>query len=203
MNKDIFNMDLQLFSDEGADTHAAEEGKDEGETKQDEEQTKTEKDDTFTQEDVDRIIQERLTREKANHEREVREQIEKERREARRLAELSADEREKEVLKQREQELADRELKLQMKELELDTVDRLSEEGLPIQFKSFVMQEDADTTNENIKLFKAEWQKAIDAAVNEKLKGETPGKGGSIRKTKDTKVEDINKIMADARIINN
>lgn len=167
MYKDKFKMNLQLFNNAGTEETQPTDEEIEGT----EEEIKT-----FTQEDIDKIVKDRLAREKANHEKEVREKIAKEREDAKRLADLSADEREKAILEQKESDIAERESKLQMKELELDTINRLVEEELPISFKEFVIKDNAETTNENIKSFKNEWKKAIEVAVNERLKGETPRK---------------------------
>ena len=124
---------------------------------------------TYTQEEVDKLLQseadrrvtEALKTARAKWEKEFREKLEKEKKEAERLSKLSAEEREKELLKQKEQELAQKEKAIRMKELHLDTIEVLAEEGLPVGFAEFLIQNDAETTNENIKKFKKEWQEAL------------------------------------------
>lgn len=137
---------------------------------------------TYTQDEVNKLLQseadrrvtEALKTARAKWEKEFREKLEKEKKEAERLSKLSAEEREKELLKQKEQELAQKEKAIRMKELHLDTIEVLAEEGLPVGFAEFLIQNDAETTNENIKKFKKEWQEALSKAVDERIKGKSP-----------------------------
>ena len=137
---------------------------------------------TYTQDEVDKLLQseadrrvtEALKTARAKWEKEFREKLEKEKKEAERLSKLSAEEREKELLKQKEQELAEKERAIRMKELHLDTIEVLAEEGLPVGFAEFLIKGDAETTNENIKKFKKEWQEALSKAVDERIKGKSP-----------------------------
>lgn len=137
---------------------------------------------TYTQEEVDKLLQseadrrvtEALKTARAKWEKEFREKLEKEKKEAERLSKLSAEEREKELLKQKEQELAEKERAIRMKELHLDTIEVLAEEGIPVGFAEFLIKDDAETTNENIKRFKKEWQEALSKAVDERIKGKSP-----------------------------
>ena len=137
---------------------------------------------TYTQDEVDKLLQseadrrvtEALKTARAKWEKEFREKLEKEKKEAERLSKLSAEEREKELLKQKEEELAEKERAIRMKELHLDTIEVLAQEGLPVGFAEFLIKDDAETTNENIKKFKKEWQEALSKAVDERIKGKSP-----------------------------
>ena len=124
--------------------------------------------------EADRRVTEALKTARAKWEKEFREKLEKEKKEAERLSKLSAEEREKELLKQKEQELAEKERAIRMKELHLDTIEVLAEEGLPVGFAEFLIKDDAETTNENIKKFKKDWQEALSKAVDERIKGKSP-----------------------------
>ena len=168
-------LDLQLFADsENTDDLDIEDKAKDTEEKQ---ETKT-----YTQDEVDKLLQseadkrvtEALKTAKAKWEKEYKEQLEREKKEAERLSKLSAEEREKELLKQKEEELAEKERAIRMKELHLDTIEILAEENLPVGFAEFLIKDDAETTNENIKKFKKEWQKALSNAVDERIKGKSP-----------------------------
>ena len=168
-------LDLQLFADsENTDDLDIEDKVEDTEEKQ---ETKT-----YTQEEVDKLLQSETDRRvtqalktaKAKWEKEFREKLEKEKKEAERLSKLSAEEREKELLKQKEEELAEKERAIRMKELHLDTIEVLAEEGLPVGFAEFLIKDDAETTNENIKKFKKVWQEALSKAVDERIKGKSP-----------------------------
>jgi len=169
-------LDLQLFADSGDTTDVDNKGVDQPNNNDNQESK------TYTQDEVDRLLQseadkrvtEALKTARAKWEKEFREKLEKEKKEAERLSKLSAEEREKELLKQKEQELAEKEKAIRMKELHLDTIEVLAEEGLPVGFAEFLIKGDAETTNENIKKFKKEWQEALSKAVDERIKGKSP-----------------------------
>ena len=169
-------LDLQLFADSGDTTDVDNKGVDQPNNNDNQEPK------TYTQDEVDRLLQseadkrvtEALKTARAKWEKEYKEKLEREKREAERLSKLSAEEREKELLKQKEQELAEKEKAIRMKELHLDTIEILAEEGLPVGFAEFLIKDDAETTNENIKKFKKEWQEALSKAVDERIKGKSP-----------------------------
>ena len=54
----------------------------------------------------------------------------------------------------------------------------LAERNLPVEFTDFLIAEDNEKTLERIKTFEKKYKKAIEDAVNEKLKGKTPPAGG-------------------------
>lgn len=133
---------------------------------------------TFNQDEVNKMIAERVAREKKNHEKEIEQAIEDTKKEAKRLSELSKEERDSEEHDKLKQELAESKARLARMELESDTIENLKEEDLPIEFKSFLIAENAETTLENINLFKPIFLDAVQAEVEKRLKGRTP-KGSS------------------------
>lgn len=152
---------------------------------------------TFTQEELDDIVQKRLNREKGKWQKEIEDAT----KEAERLAKLSAEEREKELSSKRDEELAKTKAELQRVYLEQDTVERLNDEGLPISFKSFLMQEDADQTNSNIITFKTEFDKAVQAEVEKRLVGKTPKIGSSTPGVKNPWSKDTFNLTEQGRIL--
>lgn len=160
-------------SSENAETETAEEQGEEEKT-----YTQAEVDemlkDRLTQDEVDKIIDKRFAREK--------EKAEKEKKEAERLSKLSAEERAKEESKKKDDEIASLQAKIDRYNLERDTIDRLSEEGLPTEFKSFLMRENAEETNEAIKSFKDIYQKEVQKEVEKRFKGKTPSGSGATPK---------------------
>lgn len=173
-------FDLQLFGDSGAEESAdtnenvdtsTTENKEGQETKTyTQEEVDAIKKDLLTQEQVNEIVKARLAKEKAK--------AEEDKKEAERLSKLSADERAKEEAKKKDEEIAKLRAEIDRNNLEKDTVDRLNQEGLPLEFKSFLMQENAEKTNESIKVFKDVYNKAVQAEVEKRFKGKTP-KGSS------------------------
>lgn len=173
-------FDLQLHSDhgdnpgtdaeqdnQGAGTSTA--GKEEGQEKTKtytQEEVDEIKKGLLTQEQVNEIVKNRLAKEKAK--------AEEDKKEAERLSKLSADERAKEESKKKDEEIARLQAEINRNNLEKDTIDRLNQEELPLEFKSFLMQEDAEKTNDVIKSFKEVYNKAVQAEVEKRFKGKTP-----------------------------
>ena len=182
--KGIPKLNLQLFADvEGSGDG---EGTGEGDSTnqgqgQDNNTDNSSETKTYTQEELNQLLQKegdrRVTSAREKFEKEFKEKLEKEKSEAERLANLSADEKEKELLEQSKKDIETREKAIKQKELKLDAIDVLSDRKLPIKFADMLLKDDAESTMENIKLFEKEWESAIDAAVTEKLKKKSPGFG--------------------------
>lgn len=97
---------------------------------------------------------------------------------AEKLAKMSASDRKAAEDKAKQEALDNREKQLNMREYRYEAKHQLEENGLPDSFVDMVLSEDAETTKNNIGAIKAEFDKAIEAAVNEKLKGNNPKAGG-------------------------
>ena len=140
---------------------------------------------TFTQEDIDNMQKDWEKKLQAETDRRVNQALEKkqaefqqklesEKSEAQRLASMSAEEKKQEELSKKEKELAERESKIKRLELESQTKTEMATQGLPVEFTSYVMADDAETIKANIGEFKTAWEQAIEKAVEDKLKGHTP-----------------------------
>ena len=127
---------------------------------------------TFTQEDINKLIQDRLTREQSKWEKKVQE----EKTEAEKLAKMKADEKLKYQQEKREKELADRERELTTRELKAQTYETLAEKGIPKELVDVLNYESAETCNASIESVSKAFQTAVEKAVNEKLRGGNPQK---------------------------
>jgi hypothetical protein len=166
-------FDLQLFTDdqEKVKEKVKEEVKEE--VKEAIQLTQEELD-AKIQAEADRRVTKALETQKVKLEAELSEKIKKERQEAEELAKLSEKERaEKERQKEREQFEQERKL-FQKEKLELQTVKILSERNIPSEFASFVIAESNEETLERINQMEELFNKAIESAVNARLKGKTP-----------------------------
>lgn len=196
-------LNLQLFADDSNNTNADNKDTSNNDNK---ENKGTKEPKTYTQEELDAKLQsetdkrvtQALKTAKAKWEKEYKEKLEKEKKEAERLSKLSADEREQELLKQKEKELAEKEQAIRLRELQLDTIEILAEENLPVGFAEFLIQDDAETTNDNIKKFKKEWQKALSNAVDERIKGKSPKLPET--KLENNQIQDFMKLANEASI---
>jgi len=161
---------------------------------------------TYTEEQVNEIISKRISREKDKAKKEldkaVKDALEEERKEQKRLSDLSEEERENERIRQTEAERDELKQKLLKMELSQETTEELNKQGLPIEFKTFLMGVDAETTLENIKVFKENYDAAIKAEVDKLLKGTTPKSPANNFKIGDTnKVVDRAEMARKNRII--
>lgn len=127
----------------------------------------------------DRKLEKALKTAREKWEKEFQEKLEQEKKEAERLAKLSEKERKEEELAKREQELQERLRQLELKELKAEAVADLNKKGLPAEFADFLLAENAEKTLENINNFKKAFDEAVNKAVKDKLRQETPKAGDS------------------------
>ena len=177
LKDNMLRLNMQYFAEEEATEDPIEDSAEE----QSEEEPKT-----FTEDELNEKIEKRLARERSNFKKEQQEAIANAISEGKRLAQLSAEERAKEEAEKAKADLTAREAALQAKELKLDTQERLTAESIPLEFTDFLMGADGESTNENIKTFKALFDKAISEAVELRLKDNVvvPKSSGTMRSTK-------------------
>lgn len=121
---------------------------------------------TFTRAEIGKMLS--AERSKWEAEQEAKEN------EAKKLAEMNADEKQKYQLDQREQELADREKAIARKELTAEAKAMLSERDLPVELVNVVDLTSAETVSASIGALQKSWEHAVQKGVQEKLKGKAP-----------------------------
>lgn len=92
-----------------------------------------------------------------------------------------------------EKEAAKKEAELTRRELTLDARAQLQEKGLPNSFVDLLNYSDADACKKSIDVLQTAFAEAVQAAVNERLKGTTPPKDASTegdKRTADEKEKD-------------
>lgn len=160
-----FKLNLQHFAD----------GEEGGESA---EKTYTQAElDTMLQSETDRRVTEALKTAKDKWSKEYAEKLENEKKEAERLAKLSAEEREKAKFDKERKAFENERAQFERERLEMQVAKELANEGLDTEFASILMGADADSSMENIKTFKASFDKAVEAAVKARLAGRTPESG--------------------------
>lgn len=96
--------------------------------------------------------------------------------EAEKLAKMNKDEKAQYMQQKKEKELADREAALVRGELMAEAKSTLAGEGLPLELAEVLNYTDADSCKKSMETVKAAFQRAVEAAVEEKLKGGNPQK---------------------------
>ncbi|HFU4000455.1 TPA: DUF4355 domain-containing protein [Streptococcus suis] len=122
----------------------------------------------YTDADVDAIIDKKFAKWKAEQE--------KAESEAKKLAKMNAEDKQKYQLDKREQELADREAEITRRELTAEAKTILSERGLPIELVDVVNLADADSVRDSIDAIQKTWEAAVLKGVADKTKGSVPMK---------------------------
>ena len=112
--------------------------------------------------------------------------------EAQKLASMTEDEKRAYQDQKKEKELADREVAITKRELAA-----VADKGLPASFADLLDYSNADTVKKGIETLEKEWAPALEASVNDKLKGGRPPKdaGTEGAKGEDAKLQEIKGFM--------
>ena len=114
--------------------------------------------------------------------------------EAEKLAKMTKEEKAQYMQQKREKELTDREAAITRKELMAEAKNTLASDGLPQELAEVLDYSDADTCNKSMEKVKEVFQRAVETAVEEKLKGGKPPKkapGGDAQKALEEQVYNI------------
>jgi len=125
---------------------------------------------TYTQEEVDKLIQQ------AGDKRvqQALSKKEKEFAEAKKLLQMSDDEKTAYLKSQYETDLQAREKELALRENKLSAIEVLSSKGIPTSFVDLVLADTAEEMNKRISVLDTEFKKAVSEAVKAKLSSSTP-----------------------------
>ncbi|MCY9513306.1 DUF4355 domain-containing protein [Paenibacillus apiarius] len=187
-----FPLNLQLFADGDGDDNQ-DNNSDDDKTDNDKLDDK-DKEAAFTPEQqtkIDALIAKTIAKERAKRDKE----IEAAKTEAEKLAQMNADQKAEYERTKREDELAKREGEITRRELRAQALESLAEKGLPKQLANILVYADAESTNNSIDAVEKSFREAVEAAVNERLKGPPPKGGGG----QQIKGYDAGKSMAEQR----
>lgn len=165
-------LNLQLFGDDD------DKKEDEDKVDDDPEDKKKDGEITFTPEQqvrIDALIAKTIAKERSKAEADV----EKAKTEAEKLAKMNADQKAEYERQQREAKLTEREAEITKRELRASALETLAEKGLPKGLADILNYTDADSTKESLDAVETAFRAAVEAGVNERLKGNPPGGGGS------------------------
>lgn len=113
--------------------------------------------------------------------------------EAEKLAKMTKEEKAQYLQQKQEKELAQREADITKRELMAEAKNTLAEKKLPAGLAEVLNYADADSCNKSIAAVEKAFQEAVEAAVQDKLKGGTPPKKApnGFTDTEAKRVEDI------------
>ena len=161
--KNMMPLNLQLFAEEGEGTG--------NEGNPDNAQSGEPEDDgakvtTLTEDDVNRIVKQRLAREKRKWE--------KDHTEAERLRKMTDDEKKQYEEDKRKEDLDSREAAITRRELTAVAKEQLNAAGVPADMADFIDYTDADSVNESVKRLSKSFKGAVQQSVDDRLKGKAP-----------------------------
>lgn len=151
-------LNLQLFAEDEAETEVDQANVDA--------EKETEK--TFTQDEVNKIVQDRLAKEKAKNE--------KAQEEAKKLAKMNAEQKNQYMVEQLQKELEEYKNKEAKNDMikEANSMLKDNDITLPDEVVAMLIGDNAEDTKVCVDNFSKAFKTAVERAVNEKLKGKTP-----------------------------
>lgn len=133
---------------------------------------------TYTQADFEKRLQsetdKRVTEALNTQRAKLQEEFENQKREAERLAKLSAEQRDEETRKKEREKLDAERAQFERERLVFEVGKQLANEGLDPNFAEFLAGDSAEDSAKNIKAFKSAFNKAVDAGVSAKLASKPP-----------------------------
>ncbi|MDO4979158.1 MAG: DUF4355 domain-containing protein [Candidatus Saccharibacteria bacterium] len=140
------------------------------------EQTEDNKGDskTFTQDEVNNMIQKRIAEEKTKAEERNKQAVADAIAEYERKAKLTEEQRANEERKAKDDELAEKERSITLRENRADGIEKLAELSIDTKLVDFVVDINKDTMFENIEKLNKSFNEAVSKAVEAKLAGKTP-----------------------------
>lgn len=148
----------------------------ESEANQDTEQQAAEEVKTYTQEEFDKALQsevdKRVTQAMQTAERKADARV----KEAKKLAQMSEQQRYEYELETREKAIAQKEQELALAENKATAASVLADKGISAKLVDFVVAEDAETMMNNINLLEQEFKASVKAEIEKRLATSTPKK---------------------------
>ena len=123
------------------------------------------------QSETDKTVAQAWKTAQAKWETEWTAKLETEKSEATKLAKMTAEQRKQAEFDKKVAEFEAREKEYESKALKSEAITQLATEKLPTEFADYVIGTTAEDTMAKINSFKETWNKAIESAVNERLKG--------------------------------
>ena len=120
----------------------------------------------FTQEEVNNIVEKRLNKEKNKWKNEVDQ--------AKRLAEMSAEDRAREQFKMEKAEFERQRAEFERERLLVQTQRELSTKNIPVEFADMLVKDDAESTKAAIDNFASLYNQSVEKGVSNKMKGRPP-----------------------------
>ena len=131
---------------------------------------------TYTQEEVDKMLQSEVDRRITSALKKQAKSNEAKIKEAQKLAQMNESEKYQYELEQREKAIAEKEKALALAENKNEASKILADKGLSLSVVDFVIAEDAETMNSNIRLLEKAFKDSVKREVEKRLGSSAPKK---------------------------
>lgn len=131
---------------------------------------------TYTQEEVDKMLQSEVDRRITSALKKQAKSNEAKIKEAQKLAQMNESEKFQYELEQREKAIAEKEKALALAENKNEASKILADKGLSLSLVDFVVAEDAETMNSNIRLLEKAFKDSVKREVEKRLGSSAPKK---------------------------
>lgn len=183
LNDERIPMDLQLFAEdvadnggdgagEGTNDHMAD-AEDAPENKQQEETPQT-FDDLLSNKDYQAEFDRRVQKALETQRSKLEVLFDEKATEAEKLAKMTEKEKAQYLQQKKEKEMADREAAITKRELAAEAKNTLTEKKLPVRLAEVLNYSDADACKQSIEAVEKAFKEAVEASVEERLKGDKP-----------------------------
>lgn len=138
---------------------------------------------TYTQEEVDKLLQSEVDRRITSALKKQAKNNEAKIKEAQKLAQMNESEKFQYELEQREKAIAEKEKALALAENKNEASKILADKGLSLSLVDFVVAEDAETMNSNIRLLDKAFKDSVKREVEKRLGSSAPKKNLPVEET--------------------
>lgn len=167
----LFPLNIQLFADDGSGNDSGndnDQGNDgQGNDSQGNDGQTGQETKTFTQEELDRIVQGRIAKERKSWEK----QLEEQQTEAQKLEKMSEKEKKKYQEEKRIKDLDDREAAITRRELTAQAKVQLADKGIPTELAEILNFTDAESCKNSIEIVEKAFQSAVEKGITAKIQG--------------------------------
>jgi len=141
---------------------------------------------TLTQDEVDRIISERLAKQEAKAQKALEEAVTNAKTEAEKLAKMTQEEREKELIAKQAESMKTKERDLTLRENKIAASESLTALGISTKLVDLVVNESSEVMLERIETLKLAYDEAVQEGIKKGLAGTTQKDVNAVQEQQDS-----------------
>ena len=192
------DFNIQMFAEGGEGEQQTSQSTDTADNSENSEQKQSGK---SAEVDIDTKIAEAVAKAQKTFEETLKKQEAERKKKEEQLSKLSDDERQKAELENTRKELESQKIEFEREKLKYEMTKVMAERNLPVEFTEYLIAEDNESTLKRITTFEKRFKAAVEAEVNERLKGKPPTAGSKSSASSNAPVKDgFMKIITDNQV---